>query len=201
MKKKNRKHSLIFWLFALLPTLGGCGCDKANENEIYTWEWGITMGDLIEMRTILPFFADPSFELVLYNDGEYEIDLDFDNVKEKLIVDNESNLMVYKKDSITDKEKDVSLEFPYCIYRIHRCCPPHTAYTVINYLNKTIYVEAHYGATLEEIVQWKKVGDTWVEIEPILPTTIRNLFLLAPLRRPWINQNKFLPNWRKYISL
>lgn len=201
MKKKNIKHSTLLWLFVLLLTLVGCDSDKSNKCDTYTWGWGITVADLLEMRSILPFFADHSFEAVLYKVGEYEIDLDFDKIKERLTVDNESNLKVYKKDIITGKEKDVSLEFPYCIYNIHQCCPPHTAYTVINYLNKTIYVESHYGATSEETVQWKKVGDKWVEIEPILPITIRSLFLLAPLRRPWRNQQKFLPNWRMYFSL
>ena len=94
MNTKNIKPSLILWLFALLPTLGGCAYNKSNENEINTLEWRITMRDLTEMREILPFFEDPSFELELYNDGKYEIDLDFDKIKEKLIVDSESNFKV-----------------------------------------------------------------------------------------------------------
>ena len=200
MKTKTIKYSLILCLFALLSTIGGCGCDKANENDIYTFGWGTTIGDLTEMRKILPFFADPSFELVLNEVGEYEVDLDFDEIKERLTVDDESNLKVYKKDSITGKEKDVSLEFPYCIYKIHPCCPPHNAYTVINYLSKTIYVETHYGATLEEVGQWKKVGDKWVEIEPILPTTIRSLYLLVPLRKVFGGKEyKFRPNWQTFL--
>ena len=106
----------------------------------------------------------PFKEFTLDGAGEYELDLDFDGYNEKIIVDENSNISVFKIDQNGEK-RDVSNEIPYCMIRIHRCCEAHRAYTTVNYLLHTIYSEAHYGCCDMEKHQFRKVGDKWIVVE------------------------------------
>ena len=113
----------------------------------------------------------PCKEFTLENAGEYELDLDFDGNNESLLVDENSNIIVFKIDQYGGK-CDVSNEIPYSMIRIHSCCEAHRAYTTINYLLHTIYSEAHYGCCSMERHQLRKVVDKWTEDIPIKPLSI-----------------------------
>ena len=63
----------------------------------------------------------PCKEFTLENAGEYKLDLDFDGNNEELLVDENSNIIVFKIDQYGGK-CDVSNEIPYSMIRIHSCC-------------------------------------------------------------------------------
>lgn len=128
----------------------------------------------------------PFHEIVLEDDGEYNLDLDFDGIDEKIVADENSNIVVLKTD-MAGRQINVSNIIPYSMIRIHRCCAAHRAYTIVNYLLHTIYVEAHYGSCEELICQYRKVGNTWKEIIPVEPLCImqRN-YLFPESPRGWV---------------
>lgn len=119
-------------------------------------------------------------------EGDYLADVDFDGNNEKICVDEYSIVKVYKVDRDCLYSRDVSTEIPYCYLRIHRCCPAHRAYTTINFMQKTIYTEAHYGCCDYEIHQYRKIGDSWSEIRPMTPLSILSKDLYPPLPRGWV---------------
>ncbi len=121
--------------------------------------------NMIESPVINPFH-----EITLDQEGIYNIDVDFDGVNERIDVDENSIIMVNKINEY-GAYTDVSNEIPYSMIRIHRCCPAHRAYTTINYLQQTIYTEAHYGFCEAKISQYKKVGNNWISVLPIIPLT------------------------------
>jgi len=112
-------------------------------------------------------------DITIDQEGVYEIDLDFDGVNERMAVDENSNIAVHKVNEY-GVYVDVSNEVPYSMIRIHRCCEAHRAYTTINYLQQTIYTEAHYGSCDAQIIQCKKVGNDWIWVNPIKPLSIMN---------------------------
>ncbi len=114
----------------------------------------------------------PFDEVILDDAGEYNIDVDFDGIEEKINVNEYGDVCICKTDSINGCMKDVSEKLPYKDFRVHLCCPAHKAYTIINYTHRTIYIEAHYGATDKEIKQYKIVGNKWIEIFPITPLSV-----------------------------
>ena len=131
--------------------------------------------------------VDTPFNEETYDqEGDYLVDVDFDGLNEKIYVDEYSNVKVYKVDSDGSYSKDVSAKIPYCYLRIHRCCPAHRAYTTINYLQKTIYTEAHYGSRDFEKHQYRKIGDSWSEIRPMTPLSIISKDLFPPHPRGWV---------------
>ncbi len=121
----------------------------------------------------------PFHEIILEDDGEYDIDLDFDGTDEKIIADENSNIVVLRKD-MSGKYLDVSAVIPYSIIRIHSCCDVHRAYTAINHLQHTIYSESHYGCSEMSIRQFQKVGERWQEVIPVTPSSIINKDLYLP---------------------
>jgi hypothetical protein len=128
----------------------------------------------------------PFHEIILDDDGEYDIDVDFDGTDEKITADENSNILVLKKD-MSGVYIDVSTIIPYSIIRIHRCCDVHRAYTVIDHLHHTIYSEAHYSSYDRLICQYRKVGETWIEITPIEPLSIMQYKYLFPvLPKGWV---------------
>ena len=134
----------------------------------------------------------PFKEFTLDGAGEYELDLDFDGYNEKIIVDENSNISVFKIDQNGEK-KNISNEIPYCMIRIHRCCEAHRAYTTVNYLLHTLYSEAHYGCCDMERHQFRKVGDKWIEEIPIKPLSViaGDLHPKRHLFRVYIGQSYF----------
>lgn len=112
-------------------------------------------------------------EVTLDSDGTYDIDLDFDGLNERIVADEYSNIVIYKIDK-DGNQTDVTNNLPYSMIRIHRCCEAHRAYTTINYSLHTIYSEAHYGCNDSEIKHFKKVGNEWRDVLPIIPFSIRN---------------------------
>lgn len=134
------------------------------------------------MGTVYTPFHEETYD----QEGDYLTDIDFDGFNEKICVDEYSNVKVYKVDCDGLYSKDVSATIPYCYLRIHRCCPAHRAYTTINYMQKTIYTEAHYGCCDFEIHQYKKVGESWSEIRPMTPLSIISKDLYPPHPRGWV---------------
>ncbi len=126
-------------------------------------------------------------EITLYYDGEYAVDVDFDGELDKVVVD-KGDVSVYID------EKDVSLEIPFCWFRAHRCCPPHNAYTTINYSMHSVFVEAHYGCCDKLKKQFVKNDNTWMEIYPLKPFSIINesLFPVSVFCRDYYS----LTGWR-----
>lgn len=139
--------------------------------------------------------STPFHEVTIDQEGEYYVDIDFDGIEEKVCVGEYSNVEVFKNDGSSFNAKDVSIEIPYCLLRIHRCCPAHQAYTTINYLQKTIFTEAHYGSSDYEIHQYKKIGNNWIEVLPITPLSIlqRSLYPFQP--RGWVYYRSH-PVWK-----
>ena len=121
------------------------------------------------MGTVYTPFHEETYD----QEGDYLTDIDFDGFNEKICVDEYSNVKVYKVDCDGLYSRDVSTEIPYCYLSIHRCCPAHRAYTTINYSQKTIYIEAHYGSSDMGVRQFKKMGNRWKEIIPVKPMSIR----------------------------
>ena len=58
-------------------------------------------------------------------------------------------------------------------------------YGTIDYVNKAIYIEAHYGSSDRSIRQFKKVGDGWKEVIPVKPMSKINedLFPVSHLNK------------------
>ena len=108
----------------------------------------------------------------------YFVDADFDGEVEKVERCDNGDVKVFKKDRFGNYSQDVSHNIPFCWLKINLCCPAHKAYSTINYTFQTIYVEAHYGCSEEEIRQYKKVNNLWSEIMPVKPFSIinKNLF-------------------------
>ena len=77
------------------------------------------------MSTVYTPFHEDTYD----QEGDYLADVDFDDINEKICVNEYSNVKVYKVDCDGLYSKDVSTEIPYCYLRIHQCCPVHRAYT------------------------------------------------------------------------
>ena len=117
-------------------------------------------------------------EITLSDIIPYFVDADFDGEVEKVERCDNGDVKVFKKDRFGNYSQDVSHNIPFCWLKINLCCPAHKAYSTINYTFQTIYVEAHYGCSEEEIRQYKKVNNLWSEIMPVKPFSIinKNLF-------------------------
>ena len=116
------------------------------------------------MGTVYTPFHEETYD----QEGDYLTDIDFDGFND-------------------DYERGLFIDhLPYCYLRIHRCCPAHRAYTTINYMQKTIYTEAHYGCCDFEIHQYKKVGESWSEIRPMTPLSIISKDLYPPHPLGWV---------------
>ena len=117
-------------------------------------------------------------EITLSDIIPYFVDADFDGEVEKVERCDNGDVKVFKKDRFGNYSQDVSHNIPFCWLKINLCCPAHKAYSIINYTFQTIYVEAHYGCSEEEIRQYKKVNNLWSEIMPVKPFSIinKNLF-------------------------
>ena len=113
----------------------------------------------------------PFNEITLDKDTPYYIDIDFDGEIEKIFKGERGDIFVFKKDKSGDYTVDISSEKPFCWIRINSCCPAHKAYTTINYAQRTIYSEAHYGCDYIQ-KKFQKVGNIWVERLPIRPLSI-----------------------------
>ncbi len=113
-------------------------------------------------------------EITLSDDTPYFVDADFDGEVEKIERCDNGDVKVFKKDRFGNYSQDVSHNIPFCWLKINLCCPAHKAYSTINYTFQTIYVEAHYGSSEEEIRQYKKVNNLWSEIIPVKPLSIIN---------------------------
>jgi hypothetical protein len=119
----------------------------------------------------------PFQEITIDKEGQYDIDVDFDGMNEVVQVDNNGNVEVVKIDK-NGKRSVVTNELPYSVIRAHSCCEAHRAYTTFNYLQHTIYSEAHYGGFTREISKYKKVGEDWVQVLPTEPFSMINKVLL-----------------------
>ena len=117
-------------------------------------------------------------EITLSDIIPYFVDADFDGEVEKVERCDNGDVKVFKKDRFGNYSQDVSHNIPFCWLKINLCCPAHKAYSTINYTFQTIYVEAHYGCSEEEIRQYKKVNNLWSEIMQVKPFSIinKNLF-------------------------
>ena len=127
-------------------------------------------------------------EITLYKDTPYLIDIDFDGDLEKICRGERGDIFVFKKDKSGDYTVDVSSEKPFCWIRINPCCPAHMAYTTINYAQRTIYSEAHYGCCEYMQKVFQKVGNTWEERLPIRPLSIlsKELFPETHHNKRWL---------------
>ena len=134
-------------------------------------------------------------EFTLGGEGEYFIDVDFDGVKESVrVVD--GDVMVRKLDAEKNVCKDVSHEMPYCMIRAHACCDAHAAYTTFNYTERTVYIEAHYGCCEQNVRQFKKIGNGWMEVRPIKPLSILQANLRPVFPVGWIYYGSYkVWNW------
>ena len=92
-------------------------------------------------------------EITLSDIIPYFVDADFDGEVEKVERCDNGDVKVFKKDRFGNYSQDVSHNIPFCWLKINLCCPAHKAYSTINYTFQTIYVEAHYGCSEEEIRQ------------------------------------------------
>ena len=110
------------------------------------------------------------------NDTIFHLDVDFDEVPDSVRV-MDGNVAVGRFDQKTQKYQIVSKQVPYCWLAIHRCCPAHKAFTTFDYINKTIYIEAHYGSSDKRVRQFKKIGDGWEEVIPVMPMSVLNELL------------------------
>ena len=117
-------------------------------------------------------------EITLSDIIPYFVDADFDGEVEKVERCDNGDVKVFKKDRFGNYSQDVSHNIPFCWLKINLCCPAHKAYSIINYIFQTIYVEAHYGCSEKEIRQYKKVNNLWSEIIPVKPLSIINKDLL-----------------------
>ena len=147
----------------------------------------------------------PFHEITVDMEGIYDIDVDFDGVNEAVQVDENGNIKVIKIDE-SGKHSVVTNEIPYSVIRAHSCCEAHRAYTTFNYLQHTIYSEAHYGGSEREICEYKKVGNDWVLVLPTEPFSMMNKdlfpqphivqrFLGTPCHWCWGNGNGGFYYW------
>ena len=127
-------------------------------------------------------------EITLSDDTPYFVDADFDGEVEKIERCDNGDVKVFKKDRFGNYSQDVSHNIPFCWLKINLCCPAHKAYSIINYIFQTIYVEAHYGCSEKEIRQYKKVNNLWSEIIPVKPLSIINKDLFP--------ESKLAPNYK-----
>ena len=132
-------------------------------------------------------------EITLSDDTPYFVDADFDGEVEKIERCDNGDVKVFKKDRFGNYSQDVSHNIPFCWLKINLCCPAHKAYSIINYIFQTIYVEAHYGCSEKEIRQYKKVNNLWSEIIPVKPLSIINKDLLPESKL--VPSYKYRTNW------
>ena len=132
-------------------------------------------------------------EITLSDDTPYFVDADFDGEVEKIERCDNGDVKVFKKDRFGNYSQDVSHNIPFCWLKINLCCPTHKAYSIINYIFQTIYVEAHYGCSEKEIRQYKKVNNLWSEIIPVKPLSIINKDLLPESKL--VPSYKYRTNW------
>ena len=132
-------------------------------------------------------------EITLSDIIPYFVDADFDGEVEKVERCDNGDVKVFKKDRFGNYSQDVSHNIPFCWLKINLCCPAHKAYSTINYTFQTIYVEAHYGCSEEEIRQYKKVNNLWSEIMPVKPFSIINKNLFPESRL--IPSYSYRTNW------
>ena len=132
-------------------------------------------------------------EITLSDDTPYFVDADFDGEVEKIERCDNGDVKVFKKDRFGNYSQDVSHNIPFCWLKINLCCPAHKAYSIINYIFQTIYVEAHYGCSEKEIRQYKKVNNLWSEIIPVKPLSIINKDLLPESKLA--PSYKYRTNW------
>lgn len=132
-------------------------------------------------------------EITLSDDTPYFVDADFDGEVEKIERCDNGDVKVFKKDRFGNYSQDVSHNIPFCWLKINLCCPAHKAYSIINYIFQTIYVEAHYGCSEKEIRQYKKVNNLWNEIIPVKPLSIINKDLLPESKL--VPSYKYRTNW------
>ena len=118
------------------------------------------------------------------NDATFYGDVDFDGTTDIVSVE-DGKVTVIRHLPKTLEQQNVSKQVPYCWFAINRCCPAHQAFTTIDYVNKTIYIEAHYGSSDRSIRQFKKVGDGWKEVIPVKPMSKINedLFPVSHLNK------------------
>ena len=124
-------------------------------------------------------------ELTIDDEGDYLVDVDFDNKKDLVSIEH-GNVNVYQIDLRTGCYENVSEQIPYCKLRAHSCCPAHRAYITINYIEHTLYTEAHYGYSGKAVHQFKKIGDDWIEINPTKPLSIMQAYLYPRLPVGWV---------------
>ncbi len=127
----------------------------------------------------------PFYEVTLDGGSTHYVDVDFDGKPEKIFRDESGNVYTYKTNKDGKYLIDVSSEIPYCWIKIYLCCPAHKAYTTINYKFHTIYTEAHYGCSDCRINQYKKEGDTWIEILPTRPLSEFHKYLYPQQAYYW----------------
>ena len=133
-------------------------------------------------------------EITLSDIIPYFVDADFDGEVEKVERCDNGDVKVFKKNRFGNYSQDVSHNIPFCWLKINLCCPAHKAYSTINYTFQTIYVEAHYGCSEEEIRQYKKVNNLWSEIMPVKPFSIinKNLFPESKLVPSYTYRNNWI---------
>jgi hypothetical protein len=123
-------------------------------------------------------------ETLCDDDTIFHLDVDFDGVPD-FIRTKDGYVTVNRRNPETMEYQNVSSLVPYCWFSIHLCCPAHKAFTTIDYANKTIYIEAHYGSSSRSIRQFQKVENGWKEVIPVKPMSIihEKLFPISHLNR------------------
>lgn len=156
--------------------------------------------DIVANKVMGDVNHHPFHEITLDDDGVYDLDVDFDGIDDKIIVDEYSNVTVLKKNK-HGMYTNVSDQIPYSMIRIHRCCEAHRAYTTINYLQHSIYVEAHYGYSERTVRKFRKINDDWIEIYPIKPLSLLLENMFPPKPVGWIDYgSQMVWRWSYYYK-